>query len=97
MSELSSYGWDHEKELVILLPHHLIKIIDSVLEGRQTFDDLKEWAEAVELREDIGRLEGYEDILNEIVFTLANPEISSCTTEHELRNITLVLWTIPVS
>ncbi len=74
--ELRNYGWDTEDELVTLRPGHIISVLQAFQSGRLNSTQIKEWANAIERREDIGMLSSHKEVLEEMVFWLANPEIN---------------------
>ena len=74
--ELRKFKWDCEEELVILGRDHLKKILNEYLNGQLREGTLNEWAELIEMRDDIGFEPENEDLLKEIIFELANPDIN---------------------
>lgn len=76
LSELRTYGWDSEDELVTLRPSHIVSVLQAFQSGGLNSTQVREWANAIERREDIGMLSSHEEVLDEMVFWLANPEIN---------------------
>ena len=69
-SDLAKIGFNSESELVTITKNTIANILNSVIDKEISYDLLEEWANLIECREDIG----YEDeILQEIIFELANP------------------------
>ena len=69
-SDLVKIGFNSESELVRITKNTIANILNSVIDKEISYDLLEEWANLIECREDIG----YEDeILQEIIFELANP------------------------
>ncbi len=69
-SDLAKIGFDSELELVTITQNTIANILNRVVDKEISYDLLEEWANLIECREDIG----YEDeILQEIIFELANP------------------------
>ncbi len=69
-SDLAKIGFDSESELVTITKNTIVNILNRVIDKEISYDLLEEWANLIECREDIG----YEDeILQEIIFELANP------------------------
>jgi hypothetical protein len=64
-------------------------VLNRYLDGSLSAGDLQEWADAVEVREDLGREAGYEEVLGTVIFQLANPildgEITSDRVQAWLR------------
>ena len=76
LRELRTYGWDSDDELVTLRTGHIISVLQAFQSGHLNAAQVREWANAIERREDIGMLSGHEEVLDEMVFWLANPEIN---------------------
>ena len=69
-SNLAKIGFNSESELVTITKNTIANILNRVIDKEISYDLLEEWANLIECREDIG----YEDeILQEIIFELANP------------------------
>ena len=69
-SDLAKIGFNSESELVTITKNTIANILNRVVDKEISYDLLEEWANLIECREDIG----YEDeILQEIIFELANP------------------------
>lgn len=69
-SDLAKIGFNSESELVTITQNTIANILNRVIDKEISYDLLEEWANLIECREDIG----YEDeILQEIIFELANP------------------------
>ena len=69
-SDLAKIGFDSESELVTVTKNSITNILNRVIDKEISYELLEEWANLIECREDIG----YEDeILQEIIFELANP------------------------
>ena len=69
-SDLAKIGFNSESELVTITKNTIVNILNRVIDKEISYDLLEEWANLIECREDIG----YEDeILQEIIFELANP------------------------
>ena len=76
VEELRIYGWDSDIELVTLMPKHVINVLRQYLSGKLSASQVRDWANAIECREDIGMLPDHKKTLDEMVFWLANPEIN---------------------
>ncbi|QDH80579.1 hypothetical protein FKX85_16640 [Echinicola soli] len=83
---LSVLEWDSEEEIVTLTLNHLKNILNRYLEKELSDNDIYEWANLIEMREDIRLDPTHEDLLKELIFELANPEINgSLTKERSLE------------
>ena len=84
-SDLAKIGFNSESELVRITKNTIANILNSVIDKEISYDLLEEWANLIECREDIG----YEDeILQEIIFELANPCLYG---EVDERKICMIL------
>ena len=79
-NQVASLSWDSEEELVFLTKSHVKDVLNRFLQDDLTREDVNDWANMIEMREDIGFAEGDEEELKELIFELANPEIT-----HELN------------
>ena len=76
IKNLQLENWDVEKPLVILTSNILQMLLRKYILGEINASELQYWAEFVELRDDIGYEEKNEDVLREVIFELATPEIN---------------------
>ena len=73
---LAQYPWDSDEDLVVLTRAHVIAMLRRQVSGQLRSDDLREWAEMVESREDVGFEHGCENVVHQAIFELANPDIN---------------------
>ena len=71
IAALRRFPWDSDVELVVLT--RALAVLDAVLAGRLTPDDAEEWANCLEVREDLGFVPADDELLGDVIFTLANP------------------------
>lgn len=83
--ELAKFGWDSEKDLVILKKQHILEIFNKFLRGEIKKQDIANWAEAIECREDIGFETNYKKLISEIIFDLANSDVAGILTENKAK------------
>jgi hypothetical protein len=78
MHELRPFGWDSDVDLAHLTKQHFCDLLARFIEGDANVSAsvVRDWAEAIEGREDIGFEDGAEELLKKTVFELANPEIN---------------------
>ena len=76
LSALAEFGWDCEEELVLLRCDHVAAMLRQFLSGEISDLNISDWADAVEGRDDIGFDDGDEDILTDVIYELANPELT---------------------
>ena len=83
--DLAKIGFNSELELVTITKNTIANILNRVIDKEISYELLEEWANLIECREDIG----YEDeILQEIIFELANPCLYG---EIDERKICMIL------
>jgi hypothetical protein len=73
-AELAGFAWDSE-ELVSLTRADALRVLRRYVDGTLSLVAVTRWAEAIEVRDDIGREAGFEQPLNDFLFELANPEL----------------------
>jgi hypothetical protein len=86
LAELAAFGWDAEEPSAYLSPKHIEKVLRRYLIGELTAEQVTDWADLVECREDIGAEEN-ETWLNDFIFRLANPNLSEAITPGVAREI----------
>lgn len=83
--ELKTYPWDIPEALVSLDASDILSILERFLQGALTAEDVEQWANALEIREDV---ECRDEQVKEALFELANPSITEPLTRD--RAIRLV-------
>ncbi len=79
---LSQYGWDCDEELVTLKQDHALSVLDRYLNGQLTDDDVEDWANMIECREDVG----FENkCLREFIHEMANPLLTQPLSEQTAK------------
>lgn len=79
---LSTYPWDSDTELVLLTPGRTSEILSRYVAGDISAGDVEDWANAIEVRDDIGIKPGAtRDILHE----LANPILTEPLTPSRAK------------
>ena len=88
MRELGSFGWDWEGDaLLILKKEDLLRIIDRFLAGEVTAVQLQEWAENLEVRDDVAFDGEEKELIDEVFFRLATPEINEPLTLQSVQKM----------
>jgi len=88
MRELRSFGWDWDGEpLLILKKEHFLRVIDRYLAGEISASQLQEWAENLEVREDVAFDEKERDMVDPVFFRIATPEINDPLTPEVVRQM----------
>ena len=76
LQPLNSFSWDSEKALIILKKQHIVDILRRYLNSQLSSLDVENWANVIEGREDIEYESDFEQMLDEVIFELANPWLS---------------------
>lgn len=76
LDRISKIPWSSDKDLIVLTSENIIGVLNRFLNGELSRSDVKAWAEEVELREDIGIEPDPNDLLIDVLFEVANPEIT---------------------
>ncbi|MBP0029192.1 hypothetical protein [Roseofilum sp. Guam] len=74
---LHDFGWDSDTPLVVLNCQHLCSILQRYLDRKLSAEDLEDWANTIEGREDITYDDEHEELLKNLIFELANPWLAS--------------------
>lgn len=72
LGDLTRQTGDADTELVVLDHSHLASALERYLAGELDASVIEAWADAIELRDDIGVPED-DDVLKDALFSLANP------------------------
>ena len=75
LHRLATYPWDSEV-LVHARPEHLLSVLRRFQDGQIGAAEVEEWANAIEMRDDIGFETESEEVVRDIVHVLANPELA---------------------
>jgi hypothetical protein len=82
--ELSQYSWDAEKPYLVITKPQLLKVLIKCIDQIITFQNLEDWADAIECRDD---LDFESEEIQEIIFELSSPEINGEITKERLQEI----------
>lgn len=81
-------GWDWEGDpLLLLTEEHFLLVMDRFLSGSITADQVVEWAENLEKREDVAFSQEKAQVLDELLFCLANPAINYAITPDNIAKL----------
>jgi hypothetical protein len=72
-AELLTFPWGHPQELVTLTAEHIRSVLTRLTSGTLTADLVCEWADAIEMREDIGYEERFHEEIVEAIHVMADP------------------------
>jgi hypothetical protein len=73
-ARLAQFPWDCDEPLVVLTTGHLRSVLDRFLAGEMTAEQVEEWANLIELRDDIDYTS--TPVIQVAVFRLANPYLA---------------------
>jgi hypothetical protein len=85
LSLLKTLPWDSNQAIITLKKDHLIHILNQYLNNSLSATDLENWANAIEAREDITYETPDEDLINNIIFDLANPILTAPLSPEMVR------------
>jgi hypothetical protein len=81
-NELNKLGWDSEEELIDLTCKHILLILEKYCAGTINENEVEEWANIIENREDIGRDKAHENKITQIIYELSNPYLMEPLTKQ---------------
>lgn len=87
-AELKTYPWDIPEALLSLDASDIVSILARFLQGDLTAEDVEQWADALETREDV---ECRDDQVKETLFELANPDLTEPLTRDRAIRLVAVL------
>lgn len=84
--ELDQFPFDCAKgDAVMLTRSQAVAVLARFVNGALRAGDLMEWAQVIQGRDDVDFEDLYREILLQLIFTLAHPEISEDFTEDSAR------------
>ena len=83
--DLAEFPWDIEAALVTLTARDVVSILERYLSGEITAKDVEDWAETLEVRDDVEFDEIPNEQVLEAVHFLANPYLHGDLTEAVAR------------
>jgi hypothetical protein len=89
VSELQEFPWDWPEEelLAVLSVDDLRRVIDRFLAGEINAQQLQDWAERLECREDVGFDPANEGLIDDVFFRLAAPFINEPLTPETVSRM----------
>ena len=75
LSDLARFGWDAERAVVSLNARHVVDVLQRFVRGDVSAQEIEDWANAIEGRDDIATDESASGVLAEAMFALANPAL----------------------
>lgn len=84
---LRQYSWDFESDIVRLKPAHIITVLNKYNHGKIEANEVEEWANLIECREDIGM----DRVTGEVLHVLANPILEGPITMERANTLIMKL------
>jgi len=81
---LSKFDWDSE-ELVVVEIDHIRQVLKRYISGELNEAIIENWANAIECRDDVGISEEAEDLIEELIHELANPDLTQKLTPERAQ------------
>ena len=94
-AELRQFPWDCDEPLVVLTAEMMTSVLDRFLTAELNAQQLHEWADLIEVREDFDYDPDRKEALIGIVFSLANPILYGPVTEQSVRDFLILLNGFP--
>lgn len=85
-ARLAAFAWD-EDELLDLQVRHVSAVLARFVDGEIDAAEVTEWADTVDLRDDLGREPGRETQINDALFALSSPELQGEDLEATARRV----------
>ena len=85
--KLRNFSWDSKESLVVLSRGNISNAIKLFLDKKITRNSFIDWANCVEMRDDIEYEVGFEKIIATILFELSIPEINDLINDDNLKNV----------
>ena len=74
-SGLSEFSWDYDGEPLVVTSSQIAEVLKRYISGEIDAGEVEQWANMLECREDIEFEESNEEQLENIIYSLANPEL----------------------
>jgi hypothetical protein len=87
--ELGELEWDYAGEPVLVEPLHIVSILNRFLSNQLNAEQVDEWANMIECREDLDYESPNQKPLEQVIYELANPELEGSLTIERCQEIFL--------
>jgi hypothetical protein len=87
LNRLASVPWDSTEELARIGAADIVAILDRFIDGELSAEQVTDWADLLEVRDDVGVDPHHENALREIIFRLANPNLRDAITPAMVSRI----------
>jgi hypothetical protein len=86
--DIKTIPWESEQPLAFLKREDLIHVLFRYLNGDLTREEVRDWAEELDTRHDIGKEKGYRDLIIDVVFELStNPYLGDSLTPKKAEEL----------
>jgi Glu-tRNA(Gln) amidotransferase subunit E-like FAD-binding protein len=68
---LSQFSWDSNEALIKLELTHVVRVLQYYIDGKISKDQIEDWANALEVRDDVE----FDEVSKDLISILANPEL----------------------
>lgn len=89
--QLTKIEWDYEGNGVQLKKIHLTNALQRYLKGELSTSEIENWANGIEGREDIYYDPESEQVIEEIIYELANPTLTQFLNPERAKKILEIL------
>jgi len=90
LRDLARHSGDPDAELANVERGHVVSMLERYLSGELDEATVEEWADAIELRDDIGLAEN-DKLLQQALFDLANPPVAEPLTAPRAKTLISML------
>jgi hypothetical protein len=91
-AELNGLPYDCDEALYLLTRADVLKVFERYLSDEITTKELSGWANYLECREDFGYETSSEEVLDRVIFWLANPEINYPVNKSLVHKLKVQVW-----
>ncbi len=86
-NELSKLDWDYEGEPLIVSSSQIQGVLERYLTSEIPANELENWANLIECREDLEFDPDRKNVINDIIFHLANPALQGEITPESCKKL----------
>ena len=83
IARVLDFPWDCDRELATLKVADVVSVLDRFIQGGLTSQDVEAWADALEVRDDVG----CDSNVGELLFQLSNPDINGALTAEVVEGL----------
>lgn len=95
--QLNSLPYDCDEPLYLLTRADVLKVLERYLSDEITTEELSGWANYLECREDFGYENSSEEVLDRVIFWLANPDINFTVNKILVNKLKAQVWNNRIS